>query len=358
MKVYLVGGAVRDQLLGREVKERDWVVVGETPEAMIDLGYKPVGKDFPVFLHPDTQEEYALARTERKTGKGYTGFSCYAEPNVTLEEDLQRRDLTINAMAQTTEDKIIDPFNGQKDLKAKLFRHVSDAFVEDPVRILRVARFAARFVDFNVADETMQLMQKMVNNSEVDALVPERVWKEFSRALTEKAPQRFFEIIQHCGAQKVIFPEIDDFSGLLNSLTLTNDAHIRFASLTHHLNESAIKSLCKRLNSPRQYRDLAILVSKYQPLFHQLDSDDATAIVTLLQRLDSYRRPKRLPEFILACRANSTDNNAKATGDLLLKAFEAAKQVDTQALVDQGLEGPEFAKAITEQRMKLVQKIL
>ena len=213
-QVYCVGGAVRDELLGFPVKDQDWVVVGATPEQMVALGYQPVGKDFPVFLHPQTHEEYALARTERKTARGYKGFQVYASPEVTLEQDLARRDLTINAIAKDTDGQLIDPHNGQQDLKSKVFRHVSDAFVEDPVRILRLARFAARFADFTVADETMALMQEMVQNGEVDALVPERVWQELARGLMEPKPSRMFVVLRECGALKVLLPELDRLFGV------------------------------------------------------------------------------------------------------------------------------------------------
>ena len=218
MEIYIVGGAVRDELLGLPVKEKDWVVVGSTPEEMKTLGFQQVGKDFPVFLHPETHEEYALARTERKTGRGYTQFTCYAAPDVTLEEDLKRRDLTINAMAKTPDGVLIDPYGGQKDLKNKLLRHTSDAFTEDPVRILRIARFAARYADlgFKVADETMPLLRKIVEMGEVDALVPERVWQEVASALCEKNPEIFFTVLKDCGALKVIFPELDQLFGVPN----------------------------------------------------------------------------------------------------------------------------------------------
>jgi len=358
LKVYLVGGAVRDELLGREVLERDWVVVGQTPDAMVKQGFKPVGKDFPVFLHPDTQEEYALARTERKTGKGYTGFSCYAEPSVTLEEDLLRRDLTINAIAKTPEGDIIDPFDGQKDLENKILRHVSPAFIEDPVRILRLARFAARFPDFSIASETKQLMNEMVKNGEVDALVPERVWKEFAKALVETTPQRFFEVLENCGAKPVLFPEISEIHGLLGAIKLSEHPYIRFAAMTHDISQDAIKALCKRLNCPRQYRDLALLVAKNQAAFHTLPNDDAQAIVELLQKLDTFRRPERLPEFILACSANDPKGSAQKTGKLLMQAFTAANQADTGPLLEQNLEGPNFAEALKKERIKLVDKAL
>lgn len=257
MKIYLVGGCVRDQLLGLKTKDRDWVVVGSTPEEMLELGYRQVGKDFPVFLHPKTNEEYALARTERKTSAGYSGFSFHTAADVTLEEDLIRRDLTINAIALSNKDELIDPFNGMDDIEAKILRHVSPAFVEDPVRILRVARFAARFaeLDFNIADETQQLMAEMVNNGEVDSLVPERVWQETMHALNEKIPARYFEVLRDCGALAKLFPEIDQLWGvpqtekyhpeidtgihtmmvLTQAAKLSNDPKVRFAALVHDL---------------------------------------------------------------------------------------------------------------------------
>lgn len=304
MEIYLVGGYVRDQLLGLETKDRDWVVVGAVPEEMLKQDYRQVGKDFPVFLHPQTNEEYALARTERKTAAGYSGFSFHASADVTLEEDLIRRDLTINAIAQADNGELIDPFNGQADIKARILRHVSPAFIEDPVRILRIARFAARFanLNFTIADETKKLMSEMVSNGEVDALVPERVWQETMRALSENAPARYFEVLRDCGALKKLFPEIDRLWGvpqpekhhpeidtgihtmmvLTQAAILSDDPKVRFAALVHDLGKGTtpesqwpkhidhessgvplVEALCDRYRIPNDYRELAIIVTKY-----------------------------------------------------------------------------------------------
>jgi tRNA nucleotidyltransferase (CCA-adding enzyme) len=356
LKVYLVGGAVRDGLLGIEIKERDWVVVGETPESLLQQGYKPVGKDFPVFLHPETKEEYALARTERKTGKGYTGFICRADPSVTLEEDLLRRDLTINAMAKSPDGQLIDPYHGQDDLKNKLLRHVSLAFAEDPVRILRIARFAARFSEFKVAPETLELMKQMVKVGEVTELVPERVWKELSRALAEPAPQRFFEILKECKADRVIIPEITDLTHLVNSLKLTDVPHIRFAALVQSLSVDEVKTLCDRLNVPNQYRELALLVVNHRQHFIEL-RPAPEHILNLLMQLDCFRRPERLQEFIVACEANGQMEEAHAKTLFLMKALDAANEVDTQALVDQGLQGIAFGEELKRQRINAINKL-
>ena len=314
MRIYLVGGAVRDTLLDLPVTERDWVVVGASPQQMIDLGYKPVGKDFPVFLHPETGEEYALARTERKSGHGYRGFTFHAAGDVTLEEDLIRRDLTINAMAMDDEGNLIDPFNGEEDLQQGLLKHVSPAFREDPVRLLRVARFAARFdrFGFRVSHGTNALMRQMVDNGEVDHLVPERVWKETSRALTEESPQRFFEVLRGCGALEKLFPEIERLFGvpqphnyhpeidtgihtlkvLEEAARLSDKPEVRFAALVHDLGKGdtpsemwprhhgheemgvdLVTGLCKRLKIPNSYRDLAIHVARYHGHFRRVSTE-------------------------------------------------------------------------------------
>lgn len=298
MKIYLVGGAVRDQLLGRPVKEKDWVVVGASVDEMLKKGFRPVGKDFPVFLHPETHEEYALARTERKTGRGYTAFDFNASPDVTLEEDLMRRDLTINAMAQSVEGELIDPYHGKDDLQQKLLRHVSPAFIEDPVRILRVARFAARFGDFRVAAETNQLMQQMVENGEVNALVAERVWKELERALGEDYPQRFFEVLDACGALRVLFPDIKKFDVLINENK--NSVMERFALLLQNVPEDNIKLLCDRYRVPKDYREFALLVARYQNKACETRLS-AEEIVDLLQHLDAFRREERFKKFLNVC---------------------------------------------------------
>lgn len=355
MKVYLVGGAVRDGLLGLEIKERDWVVVGETPESLLQLGYKPVGKDFPVFLHPQTKEEYALARTERKTGKGYTGFICNADPSVTLEEDLLRRDLTINAMAQSPDGKIIDPYHGQDDLKNKLLRHVSPAFAEDPVRILRIARFAARFPEFKVAPETLDLMRQMVQDGEVFELVPERVWKELSRALAEPAPQRFFEVLKECKADRVIIPEIIDLTNLVSSLSLTGAPHIRFAALVQSLSVDEVKTLCERLNAPNLYRDLALLVSKYRSQFNELNVNSPESILELLMQLDCFRRPDRLEEFMLACSAQHPSYQKILLLDKALRATISIKSLSSLPLQ---LQGVDIGRALKVKRIEVIRQML
>ncbi len=349
MKIFLVGGAVRDQLMGREVKERDYVVVGGTPDEMEAQGFKPVGKEFPVFLHPNTQEEYALARTERKVAKGYRGFEFYADPTVSLEEDLARRDLTMNAIAQDDQGNIIDPYHGREDISAKLFKHVSPAFAEDPVRILRIARFAARFPDFRVHPETNQLMQKMVHNGEVNALVPERVWKEFSRALEEKAPIRFFEVLNACEALAALFKELIPQLGihtkdLITCSQVSNNPETRFAALLKNLSEDTIKSFCKRYCIPRSYLDLALLTNKYQKVLQNLADNDAEAIINLLENIDAFRRPERLEPLIIASESDKFE--------LLSNALEKAKAVDTKILIDQGLKDKEFGQALHALRVK------
>lgn len=312
MKIYLVGGAVRDKLLGLPIQERDWVVVGASANDMLALGYRSVGKDFPVFLHPETKEEYALARTERKIKPGYTGFQFDTSLNVTLEEDLQRRDLTINAMAETEEGQLIDPFQGKKDLDNKILRHVSQAFVEDPVRILRVARFAARFPDFQVAPETNELMKKMVVSGEVDALVPERVWKELERALKEKSPERFFQVLAACDALSKLFPVFSNLQGLERAASLSTDPEVRFASLFKNVEEASVRQLCERYRIPNNYKELALLVSRYRHSFQKinystLDYNQAEEIIDLLKSIDAFRRPDRAKKFILICYAMDSD---------------------------------------------------
>ena len=405
MKEYLVGGCVRDALLGLPVKDRDWVVVGARPEELLREGYTPVGKDFPVFLHPQTKEEYALARTERKTGPGYTGFSFHAAPDVTLEQDLARRDLTINAMAQQADGVLIDPFHGQQDLAQRLLRHVSRAFIEDPVRILRVARFAARFAElgFQVADETMILMQEMVDNGEVDALVPERVWQETERALAENTPSRFFEVLRECGALARIFPEIDQLFGvpqppehhpeidtgvhvmmvLQQAVRLSDDTRVRFAALLHdlgkgitpkhelpqHIEHEArgvplVEQLCERLKVPRDYRDIAVLVTQYHLYFHRAKELRAGTILKLFQHLDLFRRPERLDMFLLACEADSRGRpgdyqTRELTQPALFRtAFAAAAKVDVQPILDRGLTGKAIADELQQQRIKAIKAAL
>jgi len=401
MQVYLVGGAVRDEQLGLPVKERDWCVVGATPSELIDQGYKQVGKDFPVFLHPQTNEEYALARTERKTAAGYHGFAFDTSTNVTIEEDLSRRDLTINALAKDSDGQIIDPYDGLKDIKNCSIRHVSDAFVEDPVRILRAAKFAARFahLGFRIASETRDLMRQMVANGEVDALIPDRVWKEAESALAGSNPRLFFEALLACGALRVIFPEIDALFGVpqpakwhpeidtgLHTLMvldeaekLSADLEIRFAALVHDLGKATtdpdklpshpgheqrgcklIKKMAERLPVPRASRDLAIIVAEYHTHCHRaLELRDDT-IVRVLEKTDAFRRPKRFEQFLLACEADARGRTGFEKRDYpqarhLRSAYEAACSVDAASIAKENTD-QEISAAIRNARIVAVRE--
>lgn len=359
MQIYLVGGAVRDQLLGRKVIERDYVVVGATPQEMQAKGFRAVGKDFPVFLHPESAEEYALARTERKTGKGYTGFDCFADPSVTLEQDLLRRDLTINAMAQDADGNIIDPYNGQVDLRNKSLHHVSPAFCEDPVRILRIARFAARFADFTVHPDTNELMISMVNQGEVDALVTERVWKELSRALAEPAPTRFFEVLRDCQALSKLMPEIAHHEScmmyLQRSMAANHDAHLHFAALSIPLRANEITELCTRMRPPTQFADLAMLVSQHITQYQQLNLEDAETIIDFIEQCDGYRRPERFADFCAVAGLTLNTEAANKQRHLLLEALQLTQKMDAQDFIKQGLQGKAIAEAIHHAR---IQKLL
>ncbi len=365
MHIYLVGGAVRDQLLQLPVHERDWVVVGSTPEDMLALGYQQVGKDFPVFLHPHTHEEYALARTERKTAAGYKGFAVHAAPDVTLEQDLIRRDLTINAIAQSQEGGLIDPFNGQKDLQAKVLRHVSDAFIEDPVRILRLARFAARFahLGFQVADETHRLMQQMVENGEVDALVPERVWKELSRALASDHPEAFFSVLHDCGALTRILPALaplflstDRHPVVLKSLIQVSqrsaDTRIRFAAILQHLPLEELNRLCRHLRVPKEFAELAQAVVQHVPALLQMPTPPAENLLRLLEQLDAFRREARFELFLEALKALLPD--AQQPVQALQQALQAASKVQARQFVEQGLKGIEIKQALHTERLQAI----
>ena len=404
MKIYRVGGCVRDRLLGLPVTDNDWVVVGATPEEMIAAGFKPVGKDFPVFLHPETKEEYALARTERKTGPGYTGFAFHASPEVTLEDDLARRDLTINAMAETEDGEIIDPYGGLRDLERRLLRHVSPAFVEDPVRILRVARFAARFrpLGFRIADETLTLMQRMVDNGEVDALVPERVWQETVRALGEKMPQVFFEVLRECGALARLFPEIDRLFGvpqnpehhpeidtgvhtllvLEQAARLSPEPVVRFAALVHDVGKGLtppalwpkhpdheargvplVADICTRYKVPKAFRDLAVLVTRYHLHYHRAAELAPGELCELFEALDAFRRPERFEHFLLACEADSRGRPGYEHADfeqprLLRTAFAAADRIRGGDLVREGLRGPALAEELRRHREAAIRNAL
>ena len=400
MKIYQVGGAVRDQRLGLTVQDRDWVVVGATAQELLDQGFKPVGKDFPVFLHPQTGEEYALARTERKSAPGYKGFTVHADPDVTLEEDLRRRDLTINAMALNEHGRLIDPFGGQQDLQRKILRHVSPAFAEDPVRILRVARFYARYaaMGFAIAADTMALMAQMVAAGEVDALVPERVWAETHKALSESQPWQFFNALRQCGALAKLFPEIDALFGVpqppahhpeidtgVHTLMVLEQAcrispspKIRFAALLHDLGKgttppsqwprhidhetrsvSLVRDLCQRLRTPNEFRDLAVLVAKYHGKCHRALELRPATLLDLLTGIDALRRPERFEDVLLACMADSRgrtgfEKTPYPQADLLRQARQAALTVDAAALAALGLKGPKLAERLRQLRIAAI----
>ena len=339
MKVYLVGGAVRDELLGLTVKERDWVVVGATPEEMVKQGFKPVGKDFPVFLHPATKEEYALARTERKSGRGYKGFTVHAAPDVTLEDDLRRRDLTINAIAKDENGKLIDPFGGQEDLRQGVLRHVSDAFAEDPVRILRVARFAARF-NFLVHKTTAALMRKMVASGETDHLVAERVWQEFAKGLMEAHPQRMFEVLKSSGLKLLPEPKFPLKGGL----------PVRFALLAWPLEEKAVEALCKRLRAPNEVRELALLACGYREQIKHAKKPDE--ILDLLKRTDAFRRPERFMELLEVAKAA----DPRIGVGLLQRARTAAAAVDAGAIAGKAT-GSEIGKRVDAARLQAIKSL-
>jgi tRNA nucleotidyltransferase (CCA-adding enzyme) len=351
MKVYLVGGAVRDKCLNLPIKERDWVVTGATPEEMLRLGFRQVGKDFPVFLHPDTHEEYALARTERKIASGYKGFETYFDPNVSLEEDLRRRDLTINAIAETADGKFIDPFDGVNDLENKVLRHVSAAFIEDPVRILRIARFAARFaiLGFNIADETLVLMQKMVDNGEVDALVPERVWKEVSRSLLESQPAEFFKVLKDCHALPRLFPELVDFfdvsiDALNQAVEITDKPLLRWAALFHHLTPEQLNNLNKRLHLPKDYFELNQMVISFSAsLKKELNAEES---LQLLEKLDAFRREERFEDFLAVCQILNVDISH------LKRNYELAQSVKVQEIISQGIQGVAIKNALFQARLE------
>ena len=360
--------AVRDMLLGLPVHERDWVVVGATPEQMVALGYKPVGKDFPVFLHPETNEEYALARTERKTAPGYRGFAFHADSDVTLEQDLYRRDLTINAIAQDEHGNIIDPCGGQMDLQQKILRHVSPAFSEDPVRILRIARFAARFyhLGFRIADETLILMQQMVHNGEVNALVAERVWQECERTLGEKNPQIFFTVLQQCGALAIIFLEIDtlkdNFITVKQCALLTDDKTARFAALCIDLAEAPLLAMCQRLGAPNEYRDLSLRVAAYHTQYNDALQLSAEKIITLFEQLDLFRRPHRLEPFLMACEANvrgrnDSENSTYPPTKFLRKAWSLCSAVGSDTIDADRFNGKAFGEEFRRLRIVAVHAV-
>ena len=347
MKTYLVGGAVRDELLGLPVKERDYVVVGSTPEEMEKLGYQPVGKDFPVFLHPKTHEEYALARTERKSGRGYKGFTVHAAPEVTLEDDLRRRDLTINAMAKGEDGAIVDPFGGRKDLEKKILRHVSEAFSEDPVRILRIARFAARF-GFDVAKDTMTLMKRMVESGETDYLVPERVWQEFAKGLMEREPQRMYDVLETSGLRPRLLPEITGIVKLEGTLAQ------RFAQLAWPLKEPEVEALCHRLKVPNEVRELALLGARNRVALRASRMATPQALLELLKRTDAFRRPDRFHDLLAVARRDAPVIDTSR----LEKALTAAKAVDAGAIAAKAGSSHETAQKIDEARIEAISRAL
>lgn len=404
MQTYLVGGAVRDRLLGLAVRERDWVVVGARGTELEALGYRRVGRSFPVYLHPETQEEYALARTEKKTAPGYHGFDVRADEHVTLEEDLGRRDLTINAIAENESGELIDPFAGHADLENRVLRHVSDAFREDPVRILRAARFAARFhaLGFTIADPTMRLMQQMVQAGEADALVAERVWKETLSALGETRPDIYFSVLREAGALAIVFPEVDVLFGVpqpekwhpeidtgVHTLMALRDSaerdcsdEVRFAVLVHDLGKGTtprdewprhrgheqrsadlIDGLCKRLSVPNRFRDLARGVALYHGLSHRANELRPTTILKMLEGLDAFRRPERLPEFVDACKADARgrtgfEDDQYEQADRLTRAFAAASAVNARDVGAPGLEGEALGDAIRVARIAAIRSAL
>jgi tRNA nucleotidyltransferase (CCA-adding enzyme) len=404
MRIYLVGGAVRDELLGLPLHERDWVVVGARPDELLAQGYKPVGRDFPVFLHPHTGEEYALARTERKTGPGYRGFQTLFSPDVTLEEDLQRRDLTVNAIAKDLRTgELIDPFDGRADLQARRLRHVSAAFVEDPVRVPRAARYAARLapLGFQVAEPTLALMREIAARGELEALVPERVWQETQRALETSTPRRFFEVLRDAQALAFIFPEIHALFGvpqptkwhpeidagvhtlmvLEQAARLSEDPLVRFAALTHDLGKGTtpreqwprhiaheergarlVEKLCERLRIPNAYRDLAVLVAQYHLHVHRVQELRASTLVDLLGNLDAFRRAARFEQFVLACEADARgrkglEDRSYPQADHLRRARALAAAVTLDDAARDGLEGEQIRVALRRRRISALERL-
>lgn len=400
LKVYLVGGAVRDRLLGRDSTERDFVVVGATPDELRERGFKPAGRDFPVFIHPDSGEEYALARTERKSAPGYRGFHFHAGPDVTLEADLRRRDLTVNAMAEEASGRLIDPFGGRSDLENKTLRHVSEAFAEDPVRLLRLARFSARFPDFTIAPETLDLCRELVENGEVDHLVAERVWQELSRALMEDMPSRFFEVLRSTGALARILPEVDALFGVPQqpefhpegdagthtllvvdrAAALATSLEVCFACLVHDLGKALtpkeqlpghadhekrglepVRNLCERLRVPNACSKLALLVTRWHLHVHRARELRPRTLLKLLAAVDVFRRPERLELLLMACQADwqgrDDPERPYPQGDYLRRAARAAREVDAGKLAARGLEGNALGRALREERLRALQAL-
>ena len=398
MQIYKVGGAVRDRLLGRPISEVDWVVVGASAEQMLELGYRPVGADFPVFLHPQTGEEYALARTERKSGRGYGGFTFHASPDVTLEQDLIRRDLTVNAMAEDDQGNLIDPYNGQQDLAARILRHVSPAFAEDPLRVLRVARFAARYapLGFSVAPETLMLMRQLAESGELAHLTAERSWKEISRALMEPRPDVFVQVLRDCGALAALLPEVDDLFGvpqpqahhpeidtgehvlsvLRQCAEHDQPLNVRWASLLHDVGKGLtpedqwprhiaheqkglrlIQAINERCKAPRDCAELAMLVGEFHTHGHRALELRPSTLLELLQRFDVFRRPQRFAEFVAACEMDARgrlglEQREYPQGAYLLGAAEAARQVPVKPLLEKGFKGAELGEALNRERLQ------
>ncbi|TDF38687.1 multifunctional CCA addition/repair protein [Alteromonadaceae bacterium M269] len=403
MQIYLVGGAVRDELLGRPVKDKDWVVVGATLQDLLDLDYQQVGNDFPVFLHPKTKDEYALARTERKQGQGYNGFICDFSSDITLEQDLIRRDLTVNAIAKDTDGNIFDPFHGQKDIEDKVLRHVSPAFEEDPLRVFRVARFAARYasIGFSIAPETMELMTKISNSGELESLTAERIWKETSRAILEQSPQIYFEVLKQCGALGYWFSEIDKLWGVPNppkwhpeidtgvhslmvleqAALLSDKLTIRFASLVHDLGKAltspekwpshhgheklgvdAVKNLCDRVKVPNDCRDLALLVSEYHTHIHHAFELKPKTILKVFHACDAWRKPERFEELLTSCIADARGRTGFETceypqADYIRKTLDAALSVDIKSIVARGLKGGQIKEELDRQRLEKIAEV-
>ncbi|MCO7225625.1 multifunctional CCA addition/repair protein [Pleionea sp. CnH1-48] len=402
VEVFLVGGSVRDKLLDRPSEDNDWVVVGSTPAELLAEGYQQVGKDFPVFLHPETKEEYALARTEKKQGQGYQGFECYFAPDVTLEQDLMRRDLTINAIAQKHDGELVDPYHGISDIKNKILRHVSPAFVEDPLRVLRVARFAARYhtLGFTIAPETFALMQELAHSGEIELLSGERLWKETVRALSEPSPHIYFQVLHDCNALNCFFPELEKLWGIPNpeewhpeidtgihtmmvleqAAKLSDSTEVRFAALCHDLGKGLtpkeewpshrgheksgvplIEAACKRLRIPKKYQQLAQIASEYHLHLHRIFEMDATAIVTLMENTGAYRHPHVFEQFILACEADfrgrtGFENKDYPQRHFLLSALEVSAPVSAQAFIKKGFQGKAIGEQIKKERIAKVQE--
>lgn len=400
MKIYLVGGAVRDSLLNLPVTEHDWVVVGATPQQLLDQGYQQVGKDFPVFLHPVSHDEYALARTERKSGSGYNGFTCYAAPDVTLEQDLLRRDLTVNAIARSADGELIDPYHGQRDIDERVLRHVSAAFGEDPLRVLRVARFAARFahLGFTIAPETLSLMQQMAEEGELTELTAERVWRETEKALLTRDPQVYFQVLRDCGALKILFPEIDNLFGvpapekwhpeidtgihtlmtLKMAAALSPDVDVRFSALCHDLGKGLtppeywphhhghgpagvklVDALCLRFRIPNPIRDLAKLVAEYHDLIHTINKLRPETLLKLLDTIDVWRKPQRLEQIIMTSEADARgrtgfEQNPYPQGDYLRQAYRVANAVSIKEVIDSGFQGMAIRDELKRRRQKVL----